>query len=186
MRRSNDLPPDDRALVHVQATAFVHDVALDHAVNLEVAARSLRGLRDESMEDGFAGALREEVPGHHPRDVAHAVVADEQIAADEAGHRRRTRADHDDGAFEPFVKHTAPEDANHGPIRPGLSGERASRFRRRLIRLAARAIVPHRGPPYTRSLRRSRPGGSGSRGRRPPRSRPPPGWRLRNRRAAAT
>ena len=111
---ADDLASNDRALVDEQSPAFVDDVPLHHPVDLEVAAGGLRGFRDEAVKHRLARALREEVPGHHPGDVAHAIVANEQVASHQAGHRRRPRPDHDDGTLEALIEHATPEDADHG------------------------------------------------------------------------
>ena len=58
MGLADDLPPDDRSLINVETAAFIDDVALDHPVDLEIAAGSFGGFCDESMEDGFPRPLR--------------------------------------------------------------------------------------------------------------------------------
>src|SRR2546425_8808397 len=120
MGLASGFPPAARSLVAVETAALVDDISLDHPVDLEIPAGRFGGFCDESVEDRLPRPLREQISGHHPGHVAYAAVTDEQIAADEAGHRRRSRSDHDDGAFEPLVEHATPEDANHrrGPRCP--------------------------------------------------------------------
>jgi len=109
----DDLASDDGSFVDVETAALVDDISLDEPVDREGAARGFRGFRHEAPEDRLARPLREEVPGHHPGDIAHAAVADEQVAPDEAGHRGGSRPDHDDGAFESLIEHAAAEDSHH-------------------------------------------------------------------------
>src|SRR5439155_1008573 len=118
--RPNHLPSHDGSFVDVQAAAFVDDISLDHPIDLEVPAGGFRGLRHEAPKDGLAGPLRQKVPGYHPGHVAYAAVADEEVTEDETGHRRRSRPDHDDRAFEAFVEHAAAEEASFDPEIRGL------------------------------------------------------------------
>src|SRR5437899_855407 len=125
----DDLASDDGSFVDVETAALVDDVTLDQPIDLEVSACGFRGFRHEAPEDRLARPLREEVPGHHPGHIAHAAVADEQVAPDEAGHRRRPRPDHDDGSFESLIEHAAAEDSHHARVPSCLTSESTSRFR---------------------------------------------------------
>src|SRR5438552_18463187 len=130
VRLSNDLAAHDRPLVDEEPATFVDHIALDHAINFQVAAGRLRCLGHEAMEECLASLLREEIPGHHSGHVAYAVVPHEQVAAHESSHRRGSRPDHHDGTLEPFDEDASAEDAYHVSVSRCLTRGRISRFRR--------------------------------------------------------
>src|SRR5437667_2090766 len=130
VRLADDLAADDRPLVDEEPATFVDHIALDHAINFQVAAGRLRCFGHEAMEECLASSLREEIPGHHSGHVAYAVVPHEQVAANESSHRRGSRTDHHDGTLEPFVEDASAEDAYHVSVSRCLTRGRISRFRR--------------------------------------------------------
>src|SRR5438552_10606430 len=85
VRLADDLAAHDRTLVDEEPATFVDHVALDHAINFQVAPGGLRGLRHESMKECLAGSLREKISGHHPGHIAYTIVPHEQVAANESG-----------------------------------------------------------------------------------------------------